>query len=618
MINRKKILLFFLSLACFTFHHLFAQQIQNKKNADHYRAIQWTMEDGLSAAGIHTLIKDAKGFIWVGSHSGGFCRFDGAIFKKYLPEENNRNTINSDKIISFTEDSLNNIWIITVKGISRYDLKADTFSTFSPLNNSSVAIALNESAAIVPIGSTKDTIFCMEPGALLTAFDIHTLKKGRLAKLSKEIDTKVGWNTNKSFFEARTNSIWKLGDYKDHTSGLEQIFLDGKTKLHPWPCFRNAVNKHRHDAEDMKYDPKRNSIWINSGDGLLEFSLNDQQFRIPGALNDLIKSKEYDRDVGIDIDVNGRIWFATRSNGILIYDPKTEIVHPLFSDQDPQKKAQEANLHIYCDRDGIVWTTNYGSFGIYELLPFDPSIKRYSPKEGKNSLSNGCVITIVPAEQNKMWIGTFDGINIFNPITEKFEVLREGDLPGIRGNAIAPVHIDTLRQKAWLYAASDSLRFYQSGGIYEMDIRTRKCRKIIFRDGIKLFDTLAIDPTFVRPYKNGIQIFAEFYGVFEIKEGSLFADLVVPLYINRFTSGLAFEEDRRVYIKPYNALPNFTFENKNGKWKRRPIGLNRIRKAGSLPNPATDPASSVSVLKRVQSIFWRVTVIRGESPDDLL
>jgi ligand-binding sensor domain-containing protein len=396
-----------------TFSNLIGADSNSQERADaikpaHYRAVQWTMKDGLSAAGIHTMIKDANGFLWVGSHLEGFCRFDGAKFKKYPPDQNNRNTINSDKIISFTEDSVNNIWIVTEKGLSRYDIKADTFTNFSPLNNSAVAFAVNNSAtAIVPIGSTKDTIYCMEPGSLITAFDVHTLKRGELLKLSPEIDTKIVWNTNKSFFDARSKSIWKLKI--GHTTVLEQIFLDGKTKFHPWSCSRNNVN-HRHDAEDMKYDPKRNSIWVNSGDGLLEFSLNDQKFHIPGALNSYIKSEKYDRDVGIDIDIDGRVWFATKSHGILIYDPKIGTVQPLFSSQDPQKKAGDANLHIYCDRDGIVWTTNYQSFGIYELLPFNHSVKRYPAKPGmQDSLSNGYVITIIPAAQNKMWIGTYDG-----------------------------------------------------------------------------------------------------------------------------------------------------------------------------------------------------------------
>ena len=58
------------------------------------------------------------------------------------------------------------------------------------------------------------------------------------------------------------------------------------------------------------------------------------------------------------------------------------------------------------------------------------------------------------APQGKLWIGTADGINIFDPLTETFEVLREKDLPGIKGTAIIPLYIDTVRQKAWLNAGS--------------------------------------------------------------------------------------------------------------------------------------------------------------------
>ena len=72
--------------------------------------------------------------------------------------------------------------------------------------------------------------------------------------------------------------------------------------------------------------------------------------------------------------------------------------------------------------------------GIYELLPYNPPVKRYAadPKL-PGSLSNKNIVTILPGPKGKMWIGTEDGLNIFDPETEKFEVLREKDLPGIKG-----------------------------------------------------------------------------------------------------------------------------------------------------------------------------------------
>ena len=141
------------------------------------------------------------------------------------------------------------------------------------------------------------------------------------------------------------------------------------------------------------------------------------------------------------------------------------------------KNSQENNnLRLYCDRDGIVWTSKLGLNGVYELLPYNPPVKRYAadPKL-PGSLSNKNIDNILPGPMGKMWIGTADGLNIFDPETEKFEVLREKDLPGIKGPTIAPLYIDTVRQKAWLGA------MIQKGAervvsIYEMNLETRECR----------------------------------------------------------------------------------------------------------------------------------------------
>ena len=248
----------------------------------------------------------------------------------------------------------------------------------------------------------------------------------------------------------------------------------------------------------------------------------------------MIKQKSYDRGVGVDIDRQGRIWFSTFSEGIFIYDPETEQTKPVFSDHDMQLKTGEANLHIYCDRDGIVWTSDWGGNGIYALLPFNPPVKRYAANpSAKNTLSNGLIATIVPGPQGKLWLGTADGLNIFDPVTETFEVLREKDLPGIKGTSILPLYIDTIQQKAWLKAgSSETDQRYLGMSMYEMDIKTRKCSRIVFMDGSKRIDTFSVTAGWERPYKNGIIFCDELHGVFEIKEGSLVANLV-----NSFSTG---------------------------------------------------------------------------------
>ena len=531
------------------------------KAQDKYRAMHWTVKDGLSEDVANKMIKDTKGFLWVGSGNGELCRFDGFVFKKYVPDLQTPGAIHFDKIFSFVEDSLKNIWIGTSSGLARCDMKADTFSNFvAPFDS------VKSDRSIVPFWSTSKEVFCVEARSRIVTYNIYSLERKLLLSL-KESEK---FNFDYSIVDTITNSLWMLDFTVPGKEGLVQISLSDRTRtFYSWPCYRSLPN-HDHSCEAMQLDRKRNSIWLNSRDGLVEFSLNDKQFHPVNAFSDFIKLKDYDRWVGMDIDRKGRIWLATQPTGIVIYDPKTEQAQPLFSDPVLQKKTGDINLEIYCDAEGIVWSSYWVDKGIYELVPYEPPVTRFAAKPGmQDSLSNGFIHTIVPAANGQIWIGTNDGLNIFDPATNKFEVLREKDLPGIKGKVIVPLHIDTLSQIAWLQAGSDDpMKVFEihEMDIYEMDLTTRKCRPIILRDGAKQLDRFVIIPTEIRPYKNGFLAVDESQGVFEIKAGNLFADLVIPFDEQKSISSVVLGEERFLFLENWLGLPNFSYENQNGKW----------------------------------------------------
>ena len=524
---------------------------------DQFRAVAWTKEDGLSSDDLNSMIKDVKGFLWIGSRNGGLCRFDGATFKKYRPDKNNRNTINSDKVNSFIEDSLNNIWIGTDKGISRYDSRADTFTNYSPLANSAYSA--------IPFGAlcaTRTDVFFMESNGLITAFNIHTRIRRRLVQLSPENDPHPDWSTLHSFFDAGSKSIWLLPANNQRT--IQQIFLDGTTKYHRWPCYRNNV-EHRHHAEDIRYDAKRNVIWVNSGEGLLKFSLKDEQFYKIEALNEITNTKDYDRGVGIDVDKNGNIWLSSNSNGILIYDPETDHVRPLFKEAQVQKKAGNAALYIYCDQDGITWTSYWMKYGIYEIVPFNPPVKRFAANPyQKDSLSNQQIHSIIPAPKGEIWIGTEDGLNILDTKTNKFRVLRQKDLPGTTGSVIYPVSIDSARQKAWICSAPASNPY--DIDLFELDFKKWTCTPLYFKNETKLLDTLSIAAYYFQMYKNGLLIADERHGIFEVNENSSSVNLIIPFKSYTPIARMVVVEDRFIFLQCGGQLPNLSFENKNREW----------------------------------------------------
>ena len=78
------------------------------------------MNDGLPSNTIHSIYKDSRGVMWIGTGSG-LCKFDGKGFQVL----GSPNGLVGDNVFSITEDDQGNIWVGCMKsGISRYDGKS--------------------------------------------------------------------------------------------------------------------------------------------------------------------------------------------------------------------------------------------------------------------------------------------------------------------------------------------------------------------------------------------------------------------------------------------------------------------------------------------------------------
>jgi signal transduction histidine kinase/streptogramin lyase len=558
--KKKLIDHFFLSVICSFTLILFTPQIsicqKTEFKPDQYRAINWSSDNGV-ALGIHLVLKDSKGFTWVGPQYNSMTHFDGARFETFAPDEGKPGSILGNGINSIVEDSLHNIWTGHSKGLSRYETQADTFTNFKNENDS-----VFTDRSTVAIWSTKNELIALESGTRIVIYNIKTLEKRLVGRLTKEeIDeTTIPFF---SVYEQETQSLWMpvsgKNDALHQGGGLMEVSLKyGWKKFYGWNCFRHIPNDN-HTSEDIVYDRKRKSIWINSNDGLLEFPLNEKKFHLADGFGEFIKVKDYGRFVGIDIDPQGRIWLATHPAGVLIYDPETKHVSPLFSDTTARKNTGENNMQIYCCRDGIVWLTYWDNRGLYELLPYKPSVKLYPSLPGVKDSLDGSVGDIIPAGQGKIWITGFENFNLFHAASEKFEVVKAADFPGIKAEKIFPAKTDTVARKAWLIS-------YPQGQLYEMDMASRKSDMIIFRSGNKIIDSLNLAGNMIRSYNKGLLIYDLNHGFFEKKKDSLVADLIIPFH--DFIGRIELINDSLLFLKNPNYPYNFTFKIQNGKWAR--------------------------------------------------
>jgi signal transduction histidine kinase/ligand-binding sensor domain-containing protein len=576
----EKIILFFIILSV---RGIISQaQYTEKLKPTHYRALHWTVQDGLTQGRNMDMIKDVNGFLWVASHLG-LSRFDGSNFKKYFADNSRkRNTIAGNDINGLVEDSLHNIWIGTDLGISMYNFRTDTFKNF---------FSDKASAFVIPFWATKDEVFCWDyPDSQLAAINIHSFIKRSLTKINQSDSVGIGISDHYPIYDAGSNSIW-LSKFDAAGGGFLQISLaNGKRQEYTWKCFLK-IPKHPHGWEGMRYDRRRNSIWIASPDGLIEFTLSDHQFHHVEAFNELERNKEFHQWAGIDIDPRGRIWAGTSPKGIFIYDPADSSIHPAFPDDSTlQQNTAWANVLIYCDRDGIVWSGSWLANGIYQMIPYSSAVVRYVA-DSKPPLSVGSdfVVNCLDAGKGKIWIGTGDGISVLDQATNLFEVIRKKDLVIEKGNddVIFLAGIDSLTQKLWLYA---------NGLIYQTDMVSRTSRPIIYKDA-----GVVIPPVngFCASFRNSIIIAGESgnrQGIFVVDGDSGVANQILsfPAGTIDITKPVT-DGDRLIFLRRTASATNLTYLLKAEGWK-------------SLPNSMDSIPWLRAVYNKADQTYWAATI----------
>ncbi len=162
-------------------------------------------------------------------------------------------------------------------------------------------------------------------------------------------------------------------------------------------------------------------------------------------------------------DRDGSLWIATWGGGVNRMDPKTET----FSHYLPSNYglSHDRVQTVYVDRQGTLWVGTVNS-GLNRLQPGETRFTVYKndPLDSLGvSLSNNRVWNICEDRRGYLWVSTDNGLNRFDPKTERFKrYFPDPANPRNPNNvAHARVHyvIEDRRGKLWLASARGLDRF---------------------------------------------------------------------------------------------------------------------------------------------------------------
>jgi len=413
-------------------------------------------KDGLCGQMVTTVCEDKNQDMWVGTRFNSLCKFNGKTFSTFNDAASKAYTDGTVEYVAV--DDNNNLMIAKSDAIVLYDgsqfqklsIKGDT------LNHYQINCIKKDSRNIIWIG-TNHGLLVLKNKTLLRITDNPDINNINITSITEDLSGILWLIENKkqfhkikiigpSHYQVKASKVDSINCPADAI--ISGIHFDKQSQL--WIATQNkGIYKLRHkelinfnqsnglpvDHINCVYEDAAGSVWIGtSGGGLVKFT--NQAF----SYYDNIEGLNQKDIFAISADKNNNIWVGTSLHGVYKYDGKNIIkqTHPFLTSNEVRC--------IFTDSKGVVWLGTTGGIiqytsGTYRLYK-DQSIKNVraifedaagnifigtrgsfayidngkTVKQLNNSdgVYNENVYSFVQDKENNVWIGTANGVFVFN------------------------------------------------------------------------------------------------------------------------------------------------------------------------------------------------------------
>ena len=385
-----------------------------------------TIEDGLSQSTVKTIYQDIKGYIWVGTDAG-LNRYNGYEFKQYKHDEYNKNSISHNYIIDITEDKNGHIWVSTISGLTRIDTDKDEIKNYY---------------------SEKDN------GNLLDSnrWRLLTTKEGKLIVFG--INGVNLYDEEKDTFNSialKENNLNTAVIYSEEEDSNGHIWVGTDKGLVELDKNLNLIKSYEDTIGEVEvyniYDDLKGNLWVCTlGNGLFRINLNDKSIKnyknsrsassiLSNNIRDVISNSSGDSIYGIYKDDDNLLWLGTSEQGINIINEKE--VKYLHTENSNLLSNTIIDITGY-ENKVFIGTNN----GLSVLVKDNESytITNYTEKEG---LPSNKITYLFIDSKGSLFIGTSNGLAILDSNNKLIDVTYILDDIGVSDKFIGAIYEDS-------------------------------------------------------------------------------------------------------------------------------------------------------------------------------
>jgi signal transduction histidine kinase/ligand-binding sensor domain-containing protein/DNA-binding response OmpR family regulator len=490
---------------------------------------------------VNALLVNEDGNLYVGTATKGLdlLNIKTGSFTHYAHQPGKVNSLVNNDVDALASAGYKKIWIPTEEGLDLFDEATGKFTHY--INDDTGATSENNSyecvlnsGGILWLGTYESGVRYHDSN--ISSFDYYYKHAGDSLKLSNNIVTS---------FAEEDKGYW-IG-----TDGGGLNFLDTASKkfthYYPQPKKPNSISG-KHILRLLK--DKEKNLWIgyyNAGLDVLNYKTKKITHYAVGQKENQIS---YYTVFALEQDKAGDIWVGMDSEGINIIRNGKVIKRYKHIANDSTSLLNNDIRSIYCDRENNIWIGTYSGLNLY-----DPKHDSFIQFKSNNGLTGNAVISIFEDSKGNIWLGTLgSGLNLLNKKTNTFGTYTFPD--GLSYSIINSIAED---DKGYLWLGTNS-------GLIKFKPHTNEFRK---------FSPL-----------NNVQGFEFFMGaVLKAKNGQMFFG---------GHNGFNIIDPDKLVINKYNHPVVFTdFELFN---KKVPIGQNSVLKQAITQ-------TKVISLKYKQSVF---------------
>lgn len=430
------------------------------------------LEEGLSQQSVRAIIKDSKGYLWVGTQDG-LNRFDGNSFVIYKNEIGNDKSI-SGNFINALLDNDNLIWIGTSNnGICYYNKKFNNFKSIGNTSSNCTGLAKDIKGNVFATYLNNGlSVFSIRDGSLhedkVDFFSSRNLKLTAIV-IGNDETLYVGTKDGRFFYTNLSRQPFQFKEivFKQPINEINRIAVDGgsiwlgttaglyfydisENNLSPVSIEKFSPNSTEkltiHDIwkkEEQYFVATDNGLFVLSQWDKEQISFNECVIYVgdKNNTNSITSNRVY--ALLLDKDL---LWIGTNKLDAL------SLVEPVFKTINVTGKKAINNNHVF----SIYKANDYlfiGTRGGLDCIDAKGKVTTITKESTNNKLAYNVIRGIVKDDKNNLWLATTKGVSIinlnnFDPARPKIKSLffDNDDTTSLSNNDTRHILIDNKKQ----------------------------------------------------------------------------------------------------------------------------------------------------------------------------